>query len=413
MAMFRYYLALARKNLFRNKRRTIITFLALAVGLWYFILLDSILQGFDRQSIDNFINLETSHLRLHAAGYWEKREDLPLDHLLYNVDKIMAQVRQTPDVQATTPRLIFSAQVNNGVDELPVMGAGIDSATDPAVFPLPKYLVEGSYLKPGENGALLGKELAELMDLKQGDIFTLIMRSESGAMQAIDLAVTGVLETPHPEVNNGLVYLPLDVAQKALNTAGGVSEIDIRAAGTKVVDSLKGKLEGIQGAGIYAYTWRDMARDFLQMSEAERGYDLIMLVMVFVIALVGVVNTVLLATLERTREIGMLKAMGMTGREILFLFIAEAGYLGVLGGVAGVVLSVATEFYLVNTGLDYSALLKDVNIGYPVAGILYGEWNLPIMALAFFFGIAVCVAASILPARRAAGMDAARALRGA
>ncbi len=409
--MFRYYLTLARKNLFRNRRRTIITFLALAVGLGYFILLDSILQGFDRQSIDNFINLETAHLRLHAAGYWEKREDLPLDHLLYNVDNITTQVRKTPDVQAATPRLIFSAQVNNGVDELPVMGAGIEPATDPAVFPLPKYLVKGSYLKPGENGALLGKELAELMDLKPGDFFTLIMRSESGAMQAIDLAVTGVLETPHPEVNNNLVYLPLDVAQKALNTVGGASEIDIRAAGAGVVDSLKGKFAGIRGVGVY--TWREMARDFLQMSEAERGYDLIMLALVFIIALVGVVNTVLLATLERTREIGMLKAVGMTGREILFLFMAEAGYLGVLGGLAGVVLSVATEFYLVNTGLDYSSLLKGMDFGYPVAGILYGEWNPSIMALAFFFGIAVCVVASILPARRAARMDAANALRNA
>ncbi|MDI3281154.1 MAG: FtsX-like permease family protein, partial [Bacillota bacterium] len=291
----------------------------------------------------------------------------------------------------------------------PVQGAGIDPARDARVFHLARYLAQGRYLQPGEYGALLGAELAELMGLRLGDPFTLIMRTPQGAFQAIDLEVVGLLEAPHPEVNSLLVYLPLDVAQEALGAPGAASEIDVRAAEMGAVPALLQRVARIPGVEVYS--WRELARDFLQMSETERIYDTVMLALVFLIALVGVVNTVLLATLERTKEIGTLKAMGLTGREILFLFVAEAGFLGALGGAAGVAFAAATEFYLVTRGIDYSSLLQGTEWGYPFSGIIYGEWNPELMAVAFLSGIAVCLLASLLPARRAARLDAAVALR--
>ncbi|MDI3281014.1 MAG: ABC transporter permease, partial [Bacillota bacterium] len=118
--MLRYFLTLAGKNLWRHKRRTILTFLAVAVGLYFFIILDSLLQGLDRQSIENLINLETSHLRVHAPGYWEEREELPLNRLLPDAEETLARIQEVPGVQAAAPRLFFMAQINNGVDELPV-----------------------------------------------------------------------------------------------------------------------------------------------------------------------------------------------------------------------------------------------------------------------------------------------------
>lgn len=420
--MVRYLLRLAARNLWRRPRRTVLTFLAVAVGLWYFIFLDSFLQGLGRDSVRNLVELETSHVRIHAAGYWDKRDELPLDPLIERPRDIVRRVAAVRGVEGATPRLVFAAQLNNGVDELPVTAVGIDPQADGRVFSLEKYVVQGRWpqphdeaMGPGVAQAMLGKAVAELMGLGVGDTFTLVTRTRSGAMQAIDLQVAGLLDSPHPAVNASTVYLPLQAAQLALGVGDAATEVDIRGTGEGHAAALQSEIEQTVRAraqpALSVHAWQAMAQDVLAMIQAERAYDMVFLALVFVIALVGVVNTVLLATLERTREIGTLKAMGMTTREIAGVFMAEAGLVGVLGGVTGVAAAMATEFWFVNYGLDLTPLLRDVDVGYPLSGVFTGAWNPVTMAGAFLFGVAVCLVASALPARRAARLDAAAALR--
>ncbi len=412
-----YYVRLALKNLARHRRRTLLTVLAVAVGLWAFILMDSLLAGVDRDSIRNVIDLETSDAQVSAAGYFSRRDELPLDKTLAagTADsKLIKMIRSDARVKGVTSRIRFSAQLNNGMDEFPVVAVGLDPQRDREVFTLADYIVEGGKLQNGEYGASLGKKLAELMELKIGDSFTLVMRTAANTFQAIDLEVVGLVNSPHPMVNTGMVFLPLDVAANVLGLDGRVTEIDLRLGGKEAVDrvtkDLRSSLKS-SGFNVDVSSWKDLSGSFLAISQGKRLYNGIFLGLVMVIAAVGIVNSVLLATIERTREIGTLKAIGMNEGDIVRLFLLESTGIGLLGGIVAVGLGIATNLYLVNVGIDLTSMIGDMEVGYPINGVIYGVWNWTTMVVAFLFGLAICPLVGWWPSRNAARKDPVEALR--
>ncbi|MCR4403305.1 MAG: ABC transporter permease [Firmicutes bacterium] len=408
----RYLLKLAARNLWRQKRRTFLTFLAIAVGLAALIEVDCIMRGVDRDAIDNLINLETGDLRVHAQGYFAQRESLPID-LVVEPSAVLAALGSVPGVKTATPRLVFGARLNTGWEEIPVVGVGIDPELDPQVFTLAEY-VEGKWLSRGAAEALVGYNLAQVLELEPGDIFTLVTRTRGEAFQAVDLTVTGLIRSPHPQVNSGQVYLPLDVADQALAVGGGATEVVLRIERRANIDEVSGLVRAsLQGAGIPAevLTWRETARDFLAISQSKQGFTGLLIFMILIIAVVGMVNTILLGAMERVREIGMMKAMGMSPREIVLLFMFEATGIGVLGSITGCLVGIAGNAYLVNHGIDVLRAYQGLDIGYPIAGVLRGAWNWPMIVETFFLGVVVSWVASYVPARRVAAQDPLVSLR--
>ncbi|MBC7082815.1 MAG: ABC transporter permease [Firmicutes bacterium] len=407
-----YLLKLAARNLWRQKRRTALTFLAIAVGLAALIEVDCIMAGVDRDAIDNLINLETGDVRIHAQGYSAERESLPIDRTL-DPDAVLTVLKDVEKIRAATPRLMFGARLNTGWEEIPVMGVGIDPERDGQVFTLAEY-VDGRWPARGAAEALLGYDLARVLELAPGDTFTLVTRTRDGAFQAIDLTVAGLIRSPHPQVNSGQVYLPLDVASQALALGGAATEVVLKTQdGARVEDVSRNVRAALEDAGISGevLTWRDAASDFLAISQSKQGFSALLIFMILVIAVVGVVNTILLGAMERVREIGMMKAMGMTTREIVLLFMLEATGIGVLGSVTGCLIGIAGNAYLVSHGIDILESYKGLDIGYPIAGVIRGAWNWPMIAEAFLLGIVVSWVASYIPARRVAAQDPIASLR--
>ncbi|MGE5587385.1 MAG: ABC transporter permease [Clostridia bacterium] len=407
-----YLLKLAARNLWRQKRRTALTFLAIAVGLAALIEVDCIMAGVDRDAIDNLINLETGDVRIHAQGYSAERESLPIDRTL-DPDAVLTALKDVEKIRAATPRLVFGARLNTGWEEIPVTGVGIDPERDSQVFTLAEY-VEGKWLTRGAAEALVGYDLARVLELAPGDIFTLVTRTRGEAFQAIDLTIVGLIRSPHPQVNSGQVYLPLDVADQALAVGGGATEVVLKVEDRAQVEDVSRLVRtSLEAAGISGevLTWKEAARDFLAISQSKQGFTGLLIFMILIIAVVGVVNTILLGAMERVREIGMMKAMGMTAREIVLLFMLEATGIGVLGSITGCLVGIAGNAYLVNHGIDILQAYQGFDIGYPIAGVLRGAWNWPMIVETFFLGIVVSWVASYVPARKVAAQDPIVSLR--
>lgn len=408
----RYLVKLAAKNLWRQKRRTFLTFIAIAVGLVTFIEVDSLLTGVDSIAARNLINLETGDVRVHAEGYFEDRDTLPIDKTVAARD-VLSAVEGLDGLEGAAPRIVFAATLNTGTEELPVSGVAIDPMKDAAVFEVEKY-VEGRLPGSGASEAALGRDLAQVLGLGMGDYVTLVTRTRDGAMQAIDLTVVGLVNSPHPRVNQATVFLPMDVAAPALGLSGRATEVALRfAEGTKVeaaAESVRSALAA-KGIGAEVFTWKEAAADFLAISESKRTFTGMFLFLILIIATVGVVNTILLGAMERTKEIGMMKAMGMTEGDIILTFVFEAVGIGILGSLAGCLLGIVGVAYMVNVGVDMTGMIGDLDIGYPVTGVLTGAWNWGTIVLSFFFGVIVSAVASYLPARAAASQDAVKSLR--
>ncbi|MBU0671611.1 MAG: FtsX-like permease family protein, partial [Candidatus Margulisbacteria bacterium] len=164
--------------------------------------------------------------------------------------------------------------------------------------------------------------------------------------------------------------------------------------------------------GLEVVTWQDLAADVIAISQAKRGGTSFILFSIFVIALIGISNTILLAAFERTREIGMMAAMGMRRGQIVRLFVMEGAMIGVLGSITGCLLGILINIPFVKYGLNWGFLMRDVgDIGYRVTGVSHGVWNINMIVIAFVAGIVISALTSIYPARVASKMEPTEALR--
>ena len=409
--MLRFYLSLALKNLLRHKRRTILTALAIAVAIFYYIILDSLLSGADRDAIKNLIDLETSHLQVSAAAA-EMNARPDLKNLLPNGDTLAKRISALREVERAVPRLLFPATIFGGLDEMPVTGVGVDPVNDPKVFTVNEFVQAGRWLRPEENTAVVGKRIAELLEIDVGDIITLRTQTKTMTFQALDLTVVGLVASPHPMVNQNQIFLPLGVAQDALGVDNAVSTAPVRVRDGADLATVAERIRRLDlGATPFKVETWETASSFLVIGSTKRSYGGAFLMMVFLISTIGIVNSILLSTLERVREIGIMKAMGMKESGIIRLFAYEAFCLGLLGGSIGVGMATIANVYLVNVGIDFTAMMGDIDIGYPIAARFYGAWNWSVTLWASLFGVIASLAASYLPARKAARLDAVECLR--
>mgnify|MGYP005839035501 CR=1 FL=1 len=413
--MLRFYLRLAAKNLFRHKRRTFLTAAAIGVGVVFYLWLDSFLLGFEKDALGNILNHQTAEVQVVMKATVEEENPAWKKTLIPRGLELTKKIAFLPGVKAVSPRLLFPAMVGNGLDEIPLVGVGVDPAAEAATFTNARFVKAGRWLEPGRAEAVLGEKVAKLLEIGVGDTLIVRTRTRMNTVQALDLIVVGLLATPNPNLNEGWLFLPLDFAGEALGAEGAVSQIEVRGGTEKGAARLAEAVRSLPElpAGVIVRTWRDSAADLLAMLQAERQYDSLLLILVAVIAVIGVINAILLASLERVREIGMLKALGLTERQIARAFVAEGMLLGGLGWLFGAVMALPVNYWMVKIGYDLEALLGEMaaDFGYAISGRIYGVWNWGTFLAALFASLLVALAASYFPARRASRLDPAVALR--
>ncbi|MFA6772749.1 ABC-type transport system, involved in lipoprotein release, permease component [Sphaerochaeta associata] len=409
----KFILQLAAKNLMRYKRRTAITAVAIAFGLMMYVFVDSLLLGAELESMRNLRWYETASLRVHDSAYWEDRYFLPLDASIESPQPIL-DLLKAEGITATA-RTSFAAdmilyQDDFGEDgNMSVQVTAINPATDFDVYRFENTLIEGRFLQSGEmDGIVLGSWFAEDIGAKVGYWVTLVTRGKGGFYEAFDMQVVGIINCPNPNVNRSLVMMDIQAADLYLAMDGSISSIDIvlgeKSNLNEVVQSLQPKLQAID-ADLTLYTWEDLARDYLAILEAKQGGTGMILFLVFIIAAVGVSNTMLMAMYERMRELGMMRALGMRDRDILLAFLFEAGGIGLLGSVVGILLGCLANLYLVNVGFDFGFMLRDMDIGFRIQNVMRGAWSIPTLIKAFLSGIGLSMIVAFLPIRRALKLD--------
>ena len=408
--MFLFRMAL--KNLLRHKRRTLITSLIIAFAILIYILTDGLMIGLTDMSFRNIIDLESGHLQVANYDYWEDRKELPLKNLITPSEEIEVKIKNVEGLKAYTKRLNFSVNLNNGIDELPVTGVGIDINNDKKVFELEEHIIEGRMPEPDTKEIVMGAQLAELMDFELGSYAIMLIRTEDKTFNTIDGEIVGLLNTPHPTLNENSVFIPLKTAQNSLDVDKKITHYAVRVQnqeqGITAAEELNQKLEN----KIKAYSWKKSSESLVTMLEMQDIETQVILAIILTLAAVGVVNTVILSALERMEELGMMKALGMHEKEIIFVFMGEAAGIGFIGGVIGIIIGSLGIWMFNLYGLDMSFFTGggDINYGFPLTGTIYAGWELSSYIFVFVYGMIVSILASILPARWAARKDPVKSI---
>lgn len=407
------------KNLFRYKRRTFITAIAIALGLSMFLIVDSLLLGMDEESVRNLLWYETSSVRIHTEEYWPDRGLYPLEQAIERPQEVLQLLRE--DGFTATSRTMFSSDMilyseDFGEDgNMGVLVTAIDPETDNDVFHFKDTLKEGRFLTvDDEEGVLIGSWFAEDIGAEVGYWITLVTRGKGGFFGATDLKIVGILNCPNPNTNRTLLMMNISGADALLGMEGSVTEIDIRLPIKEDVDEAVEKIQhllALSDLDLEARSWKVLAKDYLAAIQAERGGTAIILFLVFLIAAVGISNTILMAMYERTRELGMMRALGMKDNHILLSSLLEAGGIGMVGSILGLALGALGNLYMVNVGIDFGFIMRDMDIGYRVQSIVRGSWSLKSFAVAFASGISLSMIVAWLPIRRSLKMDIPSCLR--
>ncbi|OHD24721.1 MAG: hypothetical protein A2Y38_05825 [Spirochaetes bacterium GWB1_59_5] len=408
---------IAWRNVWRHGKRTALTIVTMAIGLGLYIGMDSMLKGMDRGGLDNIINLTDSSVRVTTTTYEEERGSFPLDYGIEDTASLESFIKKDPRVLAVSMRTRFVGSMSNGTDAIPVMAVALDPVADGKVFTLPEFVDGVWFGDGGERQVVLGKGLAADLGLKLGDWVTLSARTRYEAQNADDFRIVGLINSTAPAINYSGVYLGFDDAEEFLELEGLRTEVVVKMEHRVNLKDAMADSDGLAAAIAREYpefsalSFGEVGRQFLELAKAKsKSIGMIIFVMML-IAGVGIANTILMSVFSRVREIGVLRAFGFAPKEISRLFLIEGGILGFVGSIAGMVVGLGLDLYMIYVGFPLESMFKGMDLGLPIWGTLYGEWNPSQFAVILIVGVLVALISSRSPARRASRMEVTNALR--
>jgi ABC-type lipoprotein release transport system permease subunit len=404
----RQLVKIAFRDLVRSRRRSLLTLVAIAVGVSLLVFMSGFIQGAITDSIENNIRLQTGHLKIRAASYDEDKVSLAWEDLLNNPEELAAQVRGLDGVESASPVLWASGIVSTREESVGVRVFGIDALSDVHAR-IRDGLAAGEYLQPDDrSGVLLGQRLAESLGMAVGDQISLLVNTADGEPDEATFTIRGLYATGVPVYDDTTIFLPLSKAQAFTHTEGRASMILALLKDRELADGLA---EALRAPGYTVLTWREMNQVILQAIQAGMGMLYIMYLVVLMVVAVVIANTLLMSVFERIREMGILSALGMKGREILLMFLVEAGILGGVGVVLGVLLGSLGVFYLSRVGLHLGEMATMTTVSAAYGETIYARFAPADTIAVAIAAMVIILLASLYPARFAARLQPVDALR--
>jgi ABC-type lipoprotein release transport system permease subunit len=399
-------LMMAFRDLGRNRRRSFFSALALGMGVSLLLLMAAVIEGEMRGSMDTTIRLQSGHLQVRALSYEDGKTSLAWEDLIEDPDQIAAKIASLPVVQVATPRLFASGIVSAGDESVGVSIIGIDPSS-PANQPYIDGLTGGEFIQADDReGILVGQTLADNIGLQVGDSVNLQANTSDGEVDGQNFTIRGIYSTGTPSYDQSTVFLPILKAQSLTRADNHASTIFVLLDDREQTD---GVVAALKSDRYQVETWEQANEFLIQTEQFSRGYMVVLYLIVLGITATVVVNALIMAVFERTREIGILAAIGMRSSRILSMFLAESSLLAVGGILIGLILGGLMVLYATNVGFyigNFGA--TGILLGERIYGYLTLEDTLSLTLLAFI----VTILAGLYPAVLAARMEPVEALHG-
>ncbi len=343
------------------------------------------------------------------------------DRLVANrvVDRIGdAVATELHDRQATVaPRLEVQALASSATNAIPVFITGADPGIEARFSHLSDRVIEGRYLEAGDRlHAFVGQRLANRLDLGLGSRLVLTGQDATGEIAGQFVRVVGIFRTGIPEADEGIVHIPLGTAQEWLGVPGAVTSLAVLLESSAVVDDTRDRLRAAVGQGSHDLAvlgWREVSPELDAAIKMDNFGNYLFFGILFAIVGLAIVNTVLMSVLYRTREFGVLRALGLTRAETAAVAFSEGVLLTFASGLVGMGLGLAVTWGFFRHGLDYSGLLEG---DFTISGVVLNPVIVPLFRVARIIQgagaiLVIGVLASVYPAFRARRIDVAEAMK--
>lgn len=405
----RLYLKLAIRNVFRNRRRTLITLAAMGFGATSIILFGGFVNFMFIAVRESTIRSQVGHIQIYKKGFSAQGAIAPFDYTIGNYEEIRGLLSRINHVQDVMPRLGLSGLISTGETTTSFVGSGVNPESEAALSSFAQ-IVEGQELSSrAPRGVILGLGLARGLGVKPGDDLTLLTTTKGGAINALAVKLRGVWESGEKAYDDRFLKAAIPEIQRLLDNEGEVQSIVLLLDKTENTARVRKQIEALireRGFDLEVKTWEDLALRYHQVRELFRNIFRVLALIVSIIVVLGIANTLMMAVTERTREIGTVMALGTRRRGVIFTFVLEGLTLGVIGGLLGI-----------GMGIVLAKIISVYGIPMPpppgsTRGFTAQILIVPgVIAQAFRLSLITAVLSSIYPAWRASRLSVVEALR--
>jgi len=334
---------LAWRNIWRNKRRTLLTAASIFLAIFLALLVRSLQIGWFDNLTEIVVQSYTGHIQIHKKGYWDDRDIN--NSMVYN-DSVAAVVKSTANVDKLVPRLEYFALSSYGKQTKGVMLAGTDPLREDTLTRLSAKVVKGHYLDATGNGILVSQGLASFLGLTAGDTLVLLGQGFHGVSAAGKYPVRGIVHFPSPVLDNQMVYMNLPSAQDFYSADNRITSLSITIKNPDEINTTLAALQNrIDGGKFEVMRWDEMMVEIMQQLKVKTAGGKIIIAILYMIVGFGVFGTVIMMTNERTKEFGVIVSVGMQKSKLALILVLEMILIGLTGLLSGVAAAMPIMLY--------------------------------------------------------------------
>ena len=359
----RTLLKIAWRNIWRNKRRTMITVASIMFALFFALIMRGFQKGSYAKMKENAIEAYSGYLQVQDVKYWD---DKTINNTFTIDQTVIQNFENDPRINAVFPRLETFSLASSGEATKGVVVMGILPDKEDKMTKIKSYLEEGEFIEEGGHEIMVAQDLAKFLDIKINDTIVLFSSGYHGATAAGLYPVKGILKLPTPEMNRSTVYLNLAETQDLFSApermTGLIFDLNNMEDSGAIVDTVKKDLD----LSVYAVmSWEEMNKELLQMIETDNAGGVIMIAILYMVIAFGIFGTVLMMTNERIREFSVMISVGMQKIKLATVIVMELVMLTSLAVLAGILISLPVMYYFLYNPIQFSGdaveVMQDFN----------------------------------------------------
>lgn len=397
---------IAWKNIWRHKVRSFVVISAIAIGLMAGIFASAFVNGMMVQKIDSVVKMELSHFQVHDTLF---RKEMSVKAVIENGEDILNEISSNKKIKVASGRIISNAMLGSANYSGSVKVVGIDSEKEAQTTGLKDRMVEGQYFEGVKrNPIFISQVMADKYKIKIRSKVVLTLQDITGEMVAESFKVVGIFDSKNKMYDKVNVFVRKSDLRRVTNLNNQqLHEIGVLVNKDDEAEVLANQYQE-KFSGLEVLPWLDLASGMRYMVEATGMYTYILVGIILVALLFSIINTMLMAVLERVKEIGMLMAVGMKKQKIFGMVLLETIFLSFIGAPLGLLISYLLITHFGEVGIDLAgAAYEDVGFATVIYPFLDFKSYMNILIMVFF----MAVIAAIYPAIKALSLNPVEAIR--
>ncbi|MFC2175925.1 ABC transporter permease [Bacteroidota bacterium] len=398
---------IAWRNVWRNGLRSAVVIASIAMGIWAGLFVISVSAGLNEQRTKDALNTYISHVQIHNPAFVK---DNNVEYRINEMDKVRDALSENSDVKSFSERVVLSGMISSSAGGFGARITGIDPEQEKSVSTMHEKLVDGTYFeRMKRNPVMIGKKLAEKLKVRLRKKIVLTFQKDNGDIITGAFRVVGVYKTSNSKADEMNVFVRSSDVNRLLEENAGYHEVAVITNNLAKIDSVSSTI-GASLPNLSVRSWKEVSPDLGYADEMMMQMLYIIIAIILMALSFGIINTMLMAVLERKRELGMLMSVGMNKTKVFFMIVVETVFISLVGGPIGVLLGYLTVSHFGSAGIDLSIVgkgLEEFGISTTVYTNLEPRFYLNVTIMV----IVAAIISSIYPAIKALQLKPAEAVR--